>query len=100
MMDNCPYRYFNEKPKNRFFIKAKGKERKNTPRPSVWMGAVLLSEIGTLGKKLEKQGLFLTISDKLHNVRQVFMVNFALVLRFGIGYNVVTKVTASCFWLS
>ena len=63
MMDNCPHRYFNEKPKNRFFIKAKGKERKNTPRPSVWMGAVLLSEIGTLGKKLEKQGLFLTISD-------------------------------------
>ena len=41
--------------------------------------------------------VFLTNGDKLHKNSYVFIGNFALVLHFRIGYNVVTKVTAVAF---
>lgn len=41
--------------------------------------------------------VFLTNGDKLHKNSYVFIGNFALVLHFRIGYNVVTKVTGDAF---
>ena len=47
--------------------------------------------------KMQKFLLFLWVYNNLYNINRSFLVNFALALHFGIGYNVVTKVTGVAF---
>ena len=46
---------------------------------------------------LMKNGIFSDMSEKIHKIFTESIVKIALVLAGGISYNVVTKVTNSCF---